>query len=516
VKILTAEAMQAVDRRLIEEIGLPSLVLMENAALGVVEAIGERYPRALRVVAFCGPGNNGADGLAVVRLLAARGAAASAVLLRGGRPLSADAATQLGICQRLGLTVLEVDEAEELEAALDEAREAEVVVDALFGTGLSRALDGLFAQAVDAMMALERPIVAVDLPSGLFGSLPGTSGSHVVADLTVTFAAPKIAHVFAPAADACGELAITDLGAPSWVVDEAESDLEWLEAEEVAAAFPARPRAAHKGSFGHLLLVAGGPGRVGAAVLAALAAVRTGAGLVTVATPAGVRDAVDLGSLESMTLALPVGDDGELAAAAGAAILDAARGKEALALGPGLGRQPGAERAIRAAALGCPLPVLLDADGLNAFAGRLEALADRTAPTVLTPHPGEMARLLGWSVREVENNRLAAVRAAARRARAVVVLKGYQSLIADSEGGVAVSSTGCPAMASGGAGDVLTGMIAALLAQGAEPARAARAGVYVHGLAGERTQARLGGPVVPAGELLTDLPATLEALSRRS
>ncbi|HEX4954614.1 MAG TPA: NAD(P)H-hydrate dehydratase [Thermoanaerobaculia bacterium] len=513
MKVLTAEAMREVDRRAIEEIGVPSLVLMENAALGTADALGELCPDAERVAIFCGPGNNGGDGLAVARQLFSRGYGVEVLLALGGRSLEGDAAVQRGICERLGIPLLEITEEPELAPALAAAAAADLVVDALFGTGLARPLAGFFAELVEGINGLARPVLAVDLPSGLAGSSHRILGPHVVADWTVTFAAPKVAHVLAPAAEAVGELVVADLGVPPSLVEEAEGDLQLLEEDEVRLLLPPRPAAAHKGDFGHALILAGGPGRSGAAILAARAAVRSGAGLVTAAVPAPIANPVDLGSVESMTRALPADASGELAGEAAGAVVEALAGKDALAVGPGLGRSPGAEAAIREVVLGAGVPLVLDADGLNAFAGRLAELTGRPAPTVLTPHPGEMGRLLGIATSDVEDDRLAAVRRAAALSGAVVVLKGHRTLVAEPAGRVWINPTGNSGMASGGTGDVLTGMIAALLARGLPAASAARVAAFAHGLAGDRAAERRGEVGLAAGDLVDELPTVWVRLS---
>ncbi|HEX9940380.1 MAG TPA: NAD(P)H-hydrate epimerase, partial [Thermoanaerobaculia bacterium] len=279
MRILTAEAMREVDRAAIEDLGVPSLVLMENAAIGVVEALGQAFAEAASAAVFCGPGNNGGDGLAVARHLAVRGWEVRIFLVTGGRQLSGDAGVQLGICRKAELPILEIASAEALAPAMDAAAECDVVVDALFGTGLGRPLEGLFAQAVDAVNSLPAPCVAVDLPSGLSASQARPIGPHVKADLTVTFAAPKVAHVFPPAADAVGEMVVTDLGIPPRLVEDAEEeagDLHLLMGEELADLLPEREPGTHKGDYGHALIVAGSPGKAGAAILAARAAVRAG------------------------------------------------------------------------------------------------------------------------------------------------------------------------------------------------------------------------------------------------
>jgi NAD(P)H-hydrate epimerase len=522
MRILTAEAMRGVDRAAIERLGLPGLVLMENAALGVVDAIGRQYPEAESAAIFCGPGNNGGDGLAVARQLATRGYAVEIFVAvgkagkagkAGERQPSGDAGLQLAVCRRLELTIHELATdgdapaaAAGLAAALAAAGRHDLVIDALFGTGLARPLTGFYARLVEGLNEVPRPRVAVDIPSGLSGSHAEAPGPHLLADLTVTFAAPKVAHVFPPAADAVGELVVTDLGFPRRLVDEAEGDLHLLVGEELGGLLPPRARDSHKGDYGHLLLVAGSPGKAGAAVLAARAAVRAGAGLVTAAVPETILQIVHLGSIESMVLPLAAGLSAEQ-------VLAAAAGKSALAVGPGLGQEAETVAAIRRLVAAVELPLVLDADGINAFAGRPAELAARRAPTVLTPHPGELGRLLGISTAEVQADRPAAARRAAAATGAIVVLKGSLTLIAAPGGGLYVNPTGNPGMASGGTGDVLTGILGGLLAQRLEPLDAACLAVYLHGLAGDLALARLRGPSLAAEDLIASLPAAFADLA---
>jgi hydroxyethylthiazole kinase-like uncharacterized protein yjeF len=519
MRILSAESMREVDRTAIEDLGIPSMVLMENAAIGVVDAIGEIYGEAESAVIFCGPGNNGGDGLAVARHLAVRGYEVRVFLMTARRGLRGDAEVQLGICRRQGLHIQDIESEEDLVEALEHARESDVIVDALFGTGLARPLDGLYAELVEELNDLDVPRVAVDLPSGLNGSRTTPLGPHVQADLTVTFAAPKMAHVFPPASEAVGELVVADLGIPPELVDEVEEEggaLYLLREEELVDLLPPRQPGTHKGDYGHALIVAGSPGKGGAAILAARAAVRAGAGLVTAAVPEPVLTVVDLGSVESMTLGLPCRGSGQLAAAAADRVLAAAAGKSVLALGPGLGQEQETVEVIRRIALETPLPLVLDADGVNAFAGRAGDLMDRAhhgAETVLTPHPGELGRLLGIPTADVQADRIGSVRRAAAETGAVVVLKGYRTLVATPEGEINVNPTGNPGMASGGTGDVLTGLIAGLVAQGLEVLDAALLGVYLHGLAGDLAVVEAGEVGLTAGDLITFLPAAFQELA---
>lgn len=500
MRILDAEAMREVDRYAIDTLGVPSLVLMENAAIGVADAVGRRFPEARAAAILCGPGNNGGDGLALARQLLARGYDPR-VLLVGDREPAGDAGVQLEICRRLGLEPARLRDTTELAGALTVCRETDLVVDALFGTGLARPLEGLFAELVEGLAGVPVPCVAVDLPSGLSGSRVEALGPHVEAQLTVTFAALKLAHVFPPAAAACGEVVVADLGIPTAVVERAPGDLRLSTADELAPLLGPRAAASHKGDYGHLLVWAGSVGKSGAAVLAVRAAVRTGAGLVTAAVPAELLPIVEGASLESM--AWPVASADELR--------EAAAGKQALAVGPGLGGSEPTVADVRRFVLETRAPLVLDADGVNAFAGAAASLAERDGPLVLTPHPMEMARLLGVAKEEILADRPAAVRRAAAETGAVVVLKGALTLIA-ADGEVAVNPTGNPGMATGGTGDVLTGMLGGLLAQGYEPGDAARLGVYLHGLAGDLAAERLGEIPLAAADLLESLPDAVRRL----
>jgi len=509
MRILDAAAMRGVDRRAVEELGLPSLVLMENAAIGVADAIGESFPDTESVHIVCGPGNNGGDGLAIARHLVARGYHVDVSLLGGERGLQGDAETQLSICHAMDLDPVVIASEAELREAL--AAPCDLVVDALFGTGLSRPLEGLFATAAEWLSSVAVAVVAVDIPSGLDASRAHPIGPHAEADLTVTFAAPKIAHILPPACQAVGELVIADLGIPPDFVEEAPGVLRLLETTVVADLLEPRPIAGHKGTFGHLLVVAGGPGKSGAAVLAGRGALRSGAGLVTVAVPAPLATAVDMASLESMTLALPVGHEGGLSVAAVELVLAAAEERSAIAIGPGVGTWAGTPETVREIVARCPKPMVIDADGLNAFAGQAGRLTERPGPTVLTPHPGELGRLLGVPTIEIVEDRIGGVERACEQTGCVVVLKGYRTLVAVPEGEIGVNPTGSSALATGGTGDVLTGLVGGLLAQGYPPESAAALGVHLHGLAGDLASAESEEATV-AGDLVRHLGGAFRRL----
>jgi len=508
MRVLGTAESRAFDRHAIAELGVPGPVLMENAALAVVEALAERFPGARRVGIVCGPGNNGGDGLAVARHLATRGYELAVAVDRFGGRLSDDAELQLGICRRLGLEVRELEPEQEDERLAG----VDLLVDALFGTGLSRPLGGAAARRVEALARLAAPRLAIDLPSGLDADRERPVGPVLAADLTVTFVAPKPAHVLPPACDLCGEVVVADLGVPA-PEEEAPGALHLLLSEEVGGWLVPRERDAHKGHFGHLLLVAGSRRLPGAAILSARAAVRGGAGLVTVAAPAELAAALAAASPESMQLPLPATAGGGTARSALDTLLAAAAERTVVAAGPGLGRDPETLALIEAFALATDRPLLLDADGLAPFDGAAEKLAARRAPTVLTPHPGELGRLLGRTTAAVLDGRLSAAREAAARAGAILVLKGRRTLVVAPDGEAWVNASGGPELASGGSGDVLTGLIASRLAQGDDPAVAAALGVHLHGLAGDLVAERRGGPAVPAAELAETIPEAFRRLA---
>lgn len=501
IAVLDSPAMREADRVTIAELGLPSLVLMESAAAAVADLVAERFPGVGRIAVACGPGNNGGDGLAMARLLRCRGFDVGVGMLVARRSLKGDAAVQLELARRFGVPVSDCSRGGTARLA-ELLGGADVVVDALFGTGLDRPLTGRWAEAVSVVNRAGAPVVAVDLPSGLLGSSAGADGPSVRADLTVTFAAPKVAHVLPPACWRCGEVAVAAIGIPPWVAD-ARMSLGLVEAEDVAGWLPRRGPDAYKGTFGHLLVVAGREGRAGAAALAARAAVRMGAGLVTVATTGAAGAAVQALAPEAMVDLLEAGEGGEVA---GGGIEGSLAKATAVAVGPGLGTGDGPRRLLGSILERWRGPLLLDADALTLLAGRLGTLRTRAVTPVLTPHPGELARLLGVATSEVTADRLGAACRAAEAGGAVVLAKGARTVIAGGGGVALVNPTGTSGLASGGAGDVLSGVVGALLAQGLAAREAAASGAYLHGRAAELAGERFPG-AVPGGELVGYLAA---------
>jgi len=499
--LLGAEAMRALDRHTIETLGVPGELLMESAGRAVAQAVLDLHRlRGGALLAVCGGGNNGGDGLVAARHLAALGLPVRALLVSEPK---GDAARQAERARAFGVSV------EAVEGGALEIPERAVVVDAVFGTGLGRPVEGAPAEAIRRINASPCAVVAVDLPSGVDADTGRALGEAVRADVTVTLALPKPALALEPGRSLAGRVRVARIG----IADRApggDSTAELWTAAGAAARLPARERDAHKGRFGHVLVVAGSEGKTGAAALAARGAVRGGAGLVSLACPAGLNDILEAKCTEAMTV--PVADTAEraLAAAAEEPLLALARERDVVALGPGIGRAAETTKLVRSLCRRLDTPLVIDADGLNAFEGAAEELRARGAPTVITPHPGEAARLIDASAGEIQADRLGAARRLAEVTGAVAILKGAATVVAAPGAPPLVNPTGGPALASGGTGDVLTGLVAALLAQGLAPREAAGLAVWLHGAAGEG--AAPAGTGLAAEDLADALPRAVERL----
>lgn len=511
MRVLTAAQMREADRRTIEDIGIPSIVLMETAGREVVAAIDRALTgQADRAVAIlAGRGNNGGDGFVVARILAQRGTDVRVFLIGARSQVQGDARVNLDILDRLGIRVTAIRSTAAWAAQSKDALGADLVVDALFGTGLSSPLGGLHARVVEDLNAADVPVVSIDLPSGLSADRPEPVGPHVRATLTVTLGGLKYPLVLPPGDGSCGEIVVADIGIPPRVIAGLSGPrVELLQPADMRARLPQRRPDSHKGTYGHVLIVAGSPGKTGAAALAARGALRAGAGLVTVAVPASVQPTVAALGTEFMTLALP--DDGAGSPVPGA--LNALRQTTAdvMAIGPGLGTGAGTRALVDGLIRHATIPLVLDADALTVIGSEARALGRPHRPVIVTPHPGEMSRLLAWSTAEVQGDRLGAARTAAARLKACVVLKGHRTLVADVDGAVAINPTGNPGMATGGSGDVLTGMVAAALAQIGNVGAAARLAVYLHGTAGDLAARDLGVLALTAGDIVARIgPASL-------
>jgi len=515
MKLLTAEQMRETDRRAIEEIGLSGLVLMEQAGRGTSDLLRERFARLFPgpVLVLAGKGNNGGDGFVVARHLLNAGWQVRTLVLGERERLSGDARTNLEVLLKIGAEVAFVPAEERLAGELEKQGDCLLIVDALFGTGLSSPLAGAAKRAVEWINGSRAQVVAVDMPSGIDATCGAVLGSAVRAQMTVTFGFAKLGQFLYPGAAHVGELRVVDIGLPALLNPSLDQAASLESFESAAGLVPERPRQGHKGRFGHLLVVAGSRGKTGAAVLCAEAGLRGGAGLVTLAGPAAEQPVLAARLTEVMTE--PLADhEGHLSLPALEVITRLAEGKQALALGPGLGTADETVELVQRLVVSVPLPLVVDADGLNALAQRPEVLRERPGPpAILTPHPGEMARLTGLSVAEIEANRPQVAGEFARRFGVVLVLKGAGTVTALPDGRLFINSSGNPGLASGGMGDVLTGLVGSLLAQGLAAAEAARLAVFWHGFAADRLARTLGTAGLLAGDLLREIPSARLALS---
>ncbi len=509
MKVLTAAQMREVDRRTIA-MGIPAAVLMENAGRRVVEFLAQRFAPidGQRILIFCGKGNNGGDGMVVSRLLYTehRPQSVQVVLVGSPEQMKGEAAENYRKLVGCGCPVWR-------ETPADTAG-VTIVVDALLGTGLNGPASGETLAAIRRINGgfPDAAIVAVDIPSGLASDTGRRIGESVRADYTVTFTAPKSGQVLPPNCEEVGELLVRAIGSPPELFENDDSIfLSLAEPAQFRHLFAPRPPGAHKGSFGHVLVIAGSRGKTGAAAMAGMAALRAGAGLVTVASTEGALPVIAAHAPELMTEPLPETASGAISMRAfePAALPEIAKGKTVLAIGPGLTTDPETVGVVRRAFAEFPQPMVVDADALNALAGADWMGDDRLR--ALTPHPGEMSRLVKKTVAEVEDDRVSIARAFAMEKRVHVVLKGYRTLLAFPDARVWINPTGSPAMAKGGTGDILTGIIAAFLAQfPREPEVAIAAAVYLHGLSGEIGAAELGDKCLIATDLLRYLPAAME------
>lgn len=507
MRLYMARDIREADRIAIEEMGIPSLALMENAARAITRALIERVPELLagRVAILCGKGNNGGDGLAVARLLRGAGFDPEVWVLADPHRLSPDAQAQFERVRAGGVpcTILSEKDLPLLQRRLGSA---DLVLDALLGTGLGGPASGFYAGAIRTINESGAFVAALDIPSGLSGDAFAPAGSAVRADLTLTLALPKIVLYTPEGAKLCGEVCVLDIGLPTAAVEGIPCSAELLDRDWARPFFEHRRSTAHKGDLGCVLLIAGGRGKSGAALLAARGALRAGAGLVTVACPASSCSAVIASLPEAMSLPLPETEEGTLSMDALMPLLDACEGMDAVGMGPGLGQTPETSALCRELHRRIPCPAVLDADALNAFAGREGDLPDHPGPRVLTPHPGEMARLCGWTVEEVVKRRYTLVWDRAQAWNAAVLLKGYRTLLAAPERPWRMNLSGGPHMAGPGFGDVLTGVVAALLARRMDPFDATSLAAWWHGASGDRAAVRLGGYGLLASECADALP----------
>ena len=510
MQLVTAEQMRRLDYAAINTFRVASLALMENAGRRTVEIMLDNFgnPQGKKVAIFAGPGNNGGDGLVIARLLAACMAQPIVFLLVPALKLKGDAAVNYSRLREFPAKIIEVSDAAGLHGAAAILAECWTVVDAIFGTGLTREVSGIFAEAVNLINAAGCPVVAVDIASGLNADSGKILGCCVQADITVTFGLAKIGQIIYPGRDYTGYLTVADIGIPEKAVTEADIQVELLD-KEVGKLLPARLPSAHKGTYGHLLIMAGSTGKTGAALLCGLGGLRSGTGLVSLCIPYDLNHIIETSLWEAMTIPLQSAAQGILSIEDYRVIQDALHNKQAIAMGPGIGTAAETAELMMRLYAEIEIPMLVDADGLNILASDTGLLKNAPGPRILTPHPGEMSRLTGRTSRQVQENRLEISRDFAMKHKVHLVLKGTDTLVCDPEGRLAVNATGNPGMACGGMGDVLTGIIGGFLAQGLSPWQASCLGVYSHGLAADRLAEETGAGYL-ASEVAHELPYVLQ------
>ena len=515
MNIVTGTQMQALDRRTITEGRVAGLLLMERAGAGAAALIERKWAplRGKRVTILCGKGNNGGDGFVVARLLRQRQAKVTVLLLAQASDLSRDAAVMYRRWLRVaGTSSSKPFRSSEQSAAM--LASSDCIIDALLGTGLSTEVSGLYREAIQLMNQAGRPIIALDIPSGIHADDGKLLGQAVRATATVTFGLPKLGLYVGAGIDHAGTVHLVDIGIPSAYVDAVDSRTVLLTKAAVAKALPLRPTSSHKGTFGHAGILAGSVGKTGAAALAAQAALRIGAGLVTVGTPNSVNDVLEAKLLEVMTLPLPETKSRTLSRSGLDHVLSFMRTKSALAIGPGLSTHPETVELVQSLTKHLDRPSVLDADALNALASRASLLTACKIPPIVTPHPGEMARLeTDATAQTVNADRLGTARRFARERGVFVVLKGARTVIARPDGLLAICPTGNPGMATAGTGDVLTGMIVGLLAQGVPAWEAACAATYLHGSAGDLAAHQVGQAGMLARDLIDHIPYAIQAIN---
>ncbi len=524
MKILTAAQIAEVDKLTTERYFIPSLLLMENAGRSFTDELAKACPGLYgkRIAVFCGKGNNGGDGFVVARHLALRGAVPSIFLLADPKNLKGDALTNYRIDQAIGLPIQALSAAESVRTHLKKAGDFDVIVDALFGTGLTKAVGPDYRYAVEWInkSSAHAFVASVDIPSGLMADASEIPGPAVKARLTVTFSALKLAHVMPPASDFAGNVIVVPIGSPAALFENPGFRTNVTDPLQVRQSLPKRARDSHKGSFGHVYVVAGSRGKSGAALMTGLAALRSGSGLVTLWLPESLQGSVAGRFPELMTEFLPETKEGSLDETGAERVIAQLPQADALAIGPGLTTHPSTRRLVWKLVRRSPVPVVLDADGINAYVPPAEPLQNgENQPIIITPHPGEMARLIGEKTADVQKSRLKTAESFAAAHQCYVVLKGFQTVIATPKRDLFINLTGNPGMATGGTGDILAGMTARFVAgwmirhgrePGADLADFLSAAVYLHGSAGDLAAEAEGMEPLIATDLLVHLPRAIE------
>ena len=511
--LVTASEMQQMDRQTIESFGIPGRVLMENAGRGATRVLFEQFDNIIdkKVGVVAGRGNNGGDGFVIARYLAQKGSDVTVYLLAESASVKGDAAANLKLLLPLNVPVVEMPDEQSFLAHKTGILHQEIWIDALLGTGLKSDVKGYFKKIIEFINDLSKPVFSVDIPSGLNSDTGQVCGACIRAQATATFAFAKTGHILFPGAEYTGYLEIIDIGIPDHIAKNIRPKQHLLTPERIRTFKPRFPDA-HKGTTGHVLVVSGSVGKTGAAAMTAMSAMRAGAGLVTLAIPESLNPVLETQVLEAMTYLLPETENGIIGESAFNKIMDLLAGKNCLAIGPGLGQTAETKKLVHRIIKESPVTIVIDADGLNNLAGNTEILKKAKAPLILTPHPGEMARLIDSTADSVQKDRITCARKFAKKFNVHIILKGAKTIIAHPEGNIFINPTGNPGMASGGMGVVLTGIIAGLVAQGFSPESAAHTGVYLHGAAADMLAENIGPFGYLATEVMNAIPGQIKLI----
>ncbi|MBT3177075.1 MAG: NAD(P)H-hydrate dehydratase [Desulfobacula sp.] len=514
--LVTANQMQEMDRETIESFGIPGLVLMENAGRGAFDMLIRKFKdnKINKVAVFAGRGNNGGDGFVIARYLMEKGIIVTIFLLSSKEKVAGDAKINMALAQKLcdrsqTCFIIEIPDGDAFQEQKASILLHDLFIDAIFGTGLNSDVRGFFKDAIELINSSTRPVFSVDIPSGLHSDTGQPLGIAVKADATATFAFAKAGHILYPGNRYAGDLEVIDIGIPDFIAQEKAINLFLIEKKKIAACFGTRKFQSHKGSYGHLLVIAGSTGKTGAASLCTNAAMRCGTGLVTLGIAKSLNQSIEPQVIEPMTHPLPETGKGFLSDNCFEEIMGLLKNRQALALGPGIGTREATKKLVLSLIEKSNVPIVIDADAINCISQNTNVLKKKKAPAILTPHPGEMARLCNLSTRDIQENRLKIASQFAKDHDVILVLKGAQTIICLTDGRSYICPTGNPGMASGGMGDVLTGMIAGFCAQGFSPENASLAGVYIHGMCADRLADDVGGFGFVARDMIPMIPKTI-------
>lgn len=511
MKIVDSKTMRLLDETAIKRYGIPGVVLMENAGRNSAEIILKKYPLINKVSVFAGKGNNGGDGFVIARHLKNSGLDVTVYLLAQESDVKGDAKTNLDIWKKMDGEICAIKKMSDIKKHASKIKHSHLIVDAIFGTGLEKDVTGIHRSVIEFINSLNKKIVSIDVPSGIDASTGRALGCCIKADTTITMALQKIGLITYPGADYAGDLEVVDIGMPKNIIDDADIKYETIDKDFINGILKKRPKNSHKGTFGHVLVIAGSIGKTGAAAMTSLGAMRVGAGLVTLGISESLNQMMEEKLTEVMTEPLPETKAKTLGAVSFEKIKNIAKDKKAIAIGPGLTAADDVKKLVLKLIQEIKMPLVIDADAVNVLKGNLDMLKKAKAPIILTPHPGEMAKLLGLSTKDVQADRINIASRFAIKNNVILVLKGARTVIAEPSGKVYINLTGNAGMATAGTGDVLTGMIAGFIAQGYSMIDSAKLGVYLHGYAGDEAAKNIGEIGMMATDLLNILPNVLNS-----